>query len=607
MTPQKSGLIQPSRFWLLYDKVVFYIANGMVGLIAIVFLRYLLPRCRPYPYSDEWTYCTPLRVSTAREFMVWVLSQHVDHRIPLQKISSYLILRVANFDFRYQVAFNFMIASLLTLMLLFVARQYRGYQSLGDVCIPLTTLSFSAGFSVWGFQFQFLSSIFFTVCFLTACVTFANKQWPLWLDLAALSLILCAMCGLNGLVASSVLAPLLLAWLVRSVRTQEALVRPSVYGLLTISLILSVTLWRTWTPSSAAHASYSTATIGRFVFGLIASSLGVYGFTGTGWKLGLLIFLLVAGYLELGRRFVKGVGTIADFAMGVALLSSLTVLGVVAVGRSAYHGGWSDALAFHYGYLAVLVPLVSWIAVTVRMSRRASLMASLPVVVLFGMAFLQNARWRFDYTGYAAPRQLEILAAFRKPIGPAELANKYILDFYFADSPWARSQVTEGIRALKVLGLPIYGSPVYSNVPPVAIAPESTARLATGDCQMAELVGFHNVENWGVWFGQDPAAIKPEHAITGPLEVNVTAYAINDHTAHVVNVTIGGETKSISLTPETPRTYHLQYTIPKPASEIVLSGIKPVSPKDAGLGSDARKLAVGLVRIDCAAQHAIAR
>jgi hypothetical protein len=485
-------------------------------------------------------------------------------------------------------------------LLLFVARQYRGYQSLGDICIPLTTLSFSAGFSVWGFHFQFLSSIFFTVCFLTACVTFAHKQRPLWLDLAAVSLIMCTLCGLNGLVASSVLTPLLLAWLVRSVRTQEALVRPSVYGLLTISLILNVTLWLTWTPSSATHTSYSAVTIGRFVFGLMASSLGVYGFTGTGWKLGLLIFLLVAGYLELGRRFVKGVGSVADFAMGVTLLSSLTVLGVVAVGRSVHHGGWSDALAFHYGYLAVLVPLVSWIAVTVRMSRQASLMASLPVVVLFGMAFLQNARWRFDYVGYAAPRQLEILAAFREPIGPAELANKYILDFYFADSSWARSQVAEGISALKVLGLPIYGGPVYSD----GTFPESTARLATGDCQMAELVGFHNIENWGVWSGQDPAAIKLEHAITGPLEVNVTAYAINDH---VVNVTIGGETNSISLTLDTPRTYHLQYTIPKPASEIVLSGIKPVSPKDAGLGSDSRKLAVGLVRIDCAAQHAIAR
>jgi hypothetical protein len=169
-------------------------------------------------------------------------------------------------------------------------------------------------------------------------------------------------------------------------------------------------------------------------------------------------------------------------------------------------------------------------------------------------------------------------------------------------------QVAEGIRALKVLGLPIYGGPVYSNGnPPVAIAPESAARLATGGCQMAGLVGFHDVENWGVWSGQDPAAIKLKHAITGPLEVNVTAYAINDHTAHVVNVTIGGETKTISLTPDTPRTYHLQYTIPKPASEIVLSGIKPVSPKDAGLGSDMRKLAVGLVRIDCAAQHTIAR
>jgi len=62
---------------------------------------------------------------------------------------------------------------------------------------------------------------------------------------------------------------------------------------------------------------------------------------------------------------------------------------------------------------------------------------------------------------------------------------------------------------------------------------------------------------------------------------------------------MGREKRSISLIPDTPRTYRLQYALPQPVDEIVVSGIKPISPKDAGLGLDQRKLAVGLVKIEC--------
>ena len=168
---------------------------------------------QPYPYADDWIYQTPLQYKSLHQYITWAFSQHVDHRIPVQLASNFLILRASGFDFRYLVGLNFALACLMTVLLLYIAQRYRGYQMFGDVIIPLTTLSFGAGYTIWGFQFQFLSSTFFLTLFIFCCVLFESSGRQVYLQAAAGSLLLCSLCGMNGLVASSCATVAMMGWL----------------------------------------------------------------------------------------------------------------------------------------------------------------------------------------------------------------------------------------------------------------------------------------------------------------------------------------------------------------------------------------------------------
>lgn len=580
-------------------KVSLYTTHGLTALIVIIFFVHLAPFTLPYAFADDWTYSTPLKLSTVTEFLGWVFAQHVDHRIPLQKASSYLILRIAHFDFRYQVAFNEIVACLLTLMLLYVAREYRGHQSFGDLIIPLTTLSFAAGYGLWGMLGHFLLVMFFAVGFLTACAGFASKRRHLYLDIAAVCLILCALCGLQGMVISSVSSLVSLTWLLWRSRKEGAVVRISTYGLTAISLLLNLSLWIAWKPSAASHSSHSVSLLARFMYGLITSCFVTYSFTGTWWKCGIILVMLVLALFELGRRIGAGKLAVIDIAILAELLASLALLAAISGGRAAFAGGWSPTLAFHYGYLSILIPLLSWIVVSARLPLRRNFIASLAVVLLFGRSFEVNAKWRFDYVRQASPHQREVLADLQKPISAVDLADRHILDFYHVNTPETTHQVAEGIEAFRVAGASLYGKPVAGSAAKALISPPpAVSQLGTGACRITQLVGFQDVEDWGAWSREDPARIKLERALNGPLNVNFTAYAMNDHRPHLVKVAIGDETRNVSLT-QTPQTFHLQYALARPVDEIVLSGIEPISPRESGVGLDDRKLAVGVVRVEC--------
>ena len=95
------------------------------------------------PYPSRLDLSAPLQYKSLHQYITWPFSQHVDHRIPVQLASNFLILRASGFDFRYLVGLNFALACLMTVLLLYIAQRYRGYQMFGDVIIPLTTLSFS--------------------------------------------------------------------------------------------------------------------------------------------------------------------------------------------------------------------------------------------------------------------------------------------------------------------------------------------------------------------------------------------------------------------------------------------------------------------------------
>ena len=148
------------------SRWVRYLGSAVVWLAAIVFFSSVLPSCRIFPYSDEWNYIQPMTSYSNSALLRWLIEQHVDHRIPLQKSLHAVTLRLFGFDFRSLIGLNFLVACLVALLLMKIAREYRGVAAFGDLLIPACLLSFGTGFSLWGFEFQFLSSTFFVTLFL---------------------------------------------------------------------------------------------------------------------------------------------------------------------------------------------------------------------------------------------------------------------------------------------------------------------------------------------------------------------------------------------------------------------------------------------------------
>jgi hypothetical protein len=129
-------------------------------------------------------------------------------------------------------------------------------------------------------------------------------------------------------------------------------------------------------------------------------------------------------------------------------------------------------------------------------------------------------------------------------------------------------------------------------------ANEKFARLGGGSCQISDLVGFQDLENWGVWSAKNPAKIILNEALSGAYKIRVVAYTMNDAPTHELKITIGDVTRAVTLTPQ-PTAFDLNYSLSRPTKEIVLSGIAPRSAKAAGLGGDTREVAAGFVKLDC--------
>src|SRR5690606_23639887 len=107
------------------------------------------------------------------------------------------LLRASHFDFRILVLLNLCMAAAASALLLLTARNLRGRISPWDAMVPLVIFNPMAGYALWGFHFQFLSSVLFTCVFSWAMLRPTIRGVHLVVGL--LSILGCSLCGLNGL------------------------------------------------------------------------------------------------------------------------------------------------------------------------------------------------------------------------------------------------------------------------------------------------------------------------------------------------------------------------------------------------------------------------
>jgi len=447
-------LRSPKQVFARSNTAVAFVFALVTGSIAMEFFTRILPPFRPYAFADDWIYALPLKFTSAREWITWAFAQHVDHRIPIQKLSSFLILRAAGFDFRYLVGVNYLMGVGITAMLLYVASAYRGRLRAGDLIIPFAVLNYGVGFSLWGFQFQFVSSAFFMSLFVFLTVRYAQRKKNAYVMSAAIALLAGSLCGMNGLLFSIVFTLAMLVWFAFPQATPRNL--PAL-GAFAVVLVINVVIWRAWTPSAAsAVGAFDIRELVRYMYSLIPSSMGVFSFKHISWKFLTVTALLVAALTICLRRLKNHALTLQDFVLAVAVLASFLVMLSVAVGRSKAQGEWNVVLAMHYGFMSVFMPVCSWIIVSKWIPERASSTIGVLLAVVFYVAFVDNANWRYGVVNSSGQQQEEIVKAMQSGTDATTLADTYVKNFT-VDSPQNRLDVANGITAFRAAGAPLYG------------------------------------------------------------------------------------------------------------------------------------------------------
>ncbi len=425
-------------------KIVLYLVHFVLFFLLAIFVFY----SRIYPYSDDWTYISPLEMESTKEFVSWVFVQHVDHRIPIQKVFHYLLAQFSGYDFRVLVFSNIIIALATSLILISIAKIYRGYHHWGDTIIPLIILSPVAGYSLWAFQFQFLSSIFFVSAAILFLCKYADTQQRHYLFLAFLQLFFCSFCGMNGVIFSTTLTIGLIFFLCKKNKL--------LFLLSAGVLVENALLWFLWTPSSASEGILSFQTIAEIFLKLLPSSMIVFMFNDSELKIGIIVILLTAVIYGFFKKWKGKELSFIDILLGLSLLASFAIVLSIATGRSKVQDGWNNVLAMHYGYLTVLLPIIAWICISKFFNARISLLVGIIGITIFGAAYKKNYSWRDEYVRSVFEKQNDIYSELKKNTNTKALVDKYALDLNWKDDEASKKGVVHGLSILRKHKIPIY-------------------------------------------------------------------------------------------------------------------------------------------------------
>lgn len=432
-----------------------------LGFLVLVYLQIL--GGNPFPWSDEWALIPPA-IGAQPLSWEWLWAQHVDHRLPIQKLFQVLLLKASVVDFRILVFANAVLAYLATTALLASIRSYRGRSHLGDALVPLILLN--PGFMPfeWGFQFQFLSSVVLTLCILALLLRDTADGGSSATALGATCALLLAFCGLNGAIFATVLSAGLLAR-VRSVTPLGD--GPGGRGaalLLALPLLAVLVVVLTWTPSSASgwNDGSGLRRIGErlpIVFSLIhaRSWAPPPGPPAIYFAVDWLLYASAIGLL--GARFwgARKTGPPIDsglFGMAVVMLATVIVLLGVAIGRTK---DWSSGVRLHYGYLATILPVVAWIVVSTQAPRKIAAAAGVALVLIFAGTYARNVELKREQFLQRRQDFVRIAGDLGAGMSVKDFVGRNNRYFFHVDDEKTRRPVERAVSLLRTAGVQPWG------------------------------------------------------------------------------------------------------------------------------------------------------
>jgi hypothetical protein len=439
-----------------------------IAASAILFFTLFLPASRSFPWSDEWDYLPGVDLK-GLSLVRWLFEQHVDHRIPLQKGLHLWLLHLDGYDFRILLATNYLFACATAWLGLRIAQLYRGQLSIGDLAIPLVALNgnIGGGFAQWGFAFQFLSSTFFLLGFVALAVSAERHARPSELALALVSLLFCALCGLNGLIDATVLTSILCAFFGWELWRRSPRRPFMIYSLVAASALEIVTLWVLWTPSEAARAgTFSMWATAKFFYGMVGSSVVICPFYFAPFvpnqgrlKFALMALLMVSGLFcgifAIRREKLR---PMCDIALTGAIAATGLSMLAIAVGRSRYQA-WVWGLETHYGYSTLAAPVAAWILVSKCLTRRWRVGAGIVMLAVFAYAYQSTWICRWKWVQASAGHLAALQASIASTTDVKGLVKSNIADFYFVDDSSVRPKIESGIATLRRKGGSLYQPP----------------------------------------------------------------------------------------------------------------------------------------------------
>jgi len=418
--------------------------------IAYLFYSDILPHFRPYAWVDDWIYSKPIEFETFREWWSWLWQQHVDHRIPIQKLFSFLVLSFSGFDYRWLVAINFSMALATSLLLIEVAKRYRGTRSIGDIAIPLIILNFGMGYTQWGFHFQFMSSVLFMSSFLLSTLIWLQSQKTAPALFAVLSLILASLTGMNGVLPTLGVG---LAFTVWAIWRRKSV---GVVFLFAVPLGMASVILATWTRYNVGD--FPPINIGEFLGYTVGLSTASFTFYLQNYEtvarafMGTLVLLAAASFIFRALR--KDVDD-TDLLLLAFLGVYLCLIASISYGRVKVQGGWEYGSAVHYGVLTIFIPVISWMILSRSVPKLISEVLGVAVLVFAVLVFQANYQWRTWMIGYDEPLQSKTLQDLRSNKSIDQIAADNIKQFHVGMG--GMKEVTDGISVLRKAGFELYG------------------------------------------------------------------------------------------------------------------------------------------------------
>lgn len=435
-------------------------ALHLIQLALFLILTGFVFHTRQFPYADDWTYVYPLSIDSFQEFMTWLFSQYVDHRIPIQKALQYALAKYGGYDFRVLILFNVVIALAGSLMLIAAAKIYRGYQHWGDMIIPMILLAPMGEYSRWAFEFQFLSSILFVSASIYFACKYTETDKTSYATLTLLQLAFCALCGLNGAIFSTLIISGIIVYFLKCGKKVNKLL--AAFALLV--LIENAIIWMLWTPyapASGIRDNLSLWDVAAYFFNMLPGRMsGIFGL-GLFVKIPFIAVGLLLAMYGLLRSVGKRTLNFSDILLTLSMLASLAVLLSIAIGRSKLN---NDHNYMHYYTLAILLPIIAWVLISKFFSTKFSVLIGMFGMIIFARSYLGDFIDRDRYEARVFEEQRVINNALRENPDIQTLVDKYILNFTYTDNALQRGMVTNGITTLRAHNFSKYALIVTSPI-----------------------------------------------------------------------------------------------------------------------------------------------